>query len=266
MEVTQENYYSPEADQEYMSVHQYQNFMGTLGKRGCEAKAMAKLTGEWVDETTDAMLVGSYVDSYFEGTLPQFKKDHPEIFTQKGELYAKYKRAEKMIQAIEKQPKLMQYMSGEKQKIFTADLFGCKWKAKLDSYIPGKCIVDLKTTANMHKSWRVEDYGYASFVEYWGYITQLAIYQKIVEIETGEKLPCYIVAVTKDDVPETELIGIDQASLNHALNEVEMNMTSVLAVKSGDFEPTRCERCDYCISTKVIDKAIKYTDLIWGEE
>lgn len=266
MELTQENYYTPEADAEYMSVHQYQSFVGTLGKRGCEAKAMAKLNGEYTEETTDAMLIGSYVDSYFEGTLPQFKKDHPELFTQKGELYAKYKRADRMIAAIERQPKLMQYLSGEKQRIFTGELFGCKWKAKLDSYIPHIAIVDLKTTANLHKSWRVEDYGWASFVEYWGYITQLAVYQELVRQETGERLPCYIVAVTKEDTPETELIGIDQESLNHALNEVEMNMSSILSVKDGTYEPTRCERCDYCISTKVIEKAIKYTELIWGDE
>ncbi|MFQ9895041.1 MAG: PD-(D/E)XK nuclease-like domain-containing protein [Lachnospira sp.] len=36
------------------------------------------------------MLVGSYVDSYFEGSLEQFKKENKEIFTQKGDLKSDY--------------------------------------------------------------------------------------------------------------------------------------------------------------------------------
>lgn len=265
MELNESNYYSVEADREYMSIHQYLNFCGYLGVHGCEARAMAMLKGEWETPTTDAQLVGSYVDSYFEGKLNAFKLEHPEVFTQKGELKAQYKRAEKMIAAIERQDLAMQFMSGEKQKIFTGYLFGCDWKCKLDSYIKGKCIVDLKTTANMHQSWRVQDYGLCDFTLYWGYHLQLAVYQKLVEINTGEKLPCFIVAVTKEDYPEVQVIGIDQQSLDHALNTVEMNMPSVLSVKSGESEPIRCEKCDYCKSTAKLTKVIHYNDLIFEE-
>ena len=109
---------------------------------------------------------------------------------------------------------------------------------------------------------KVQDYGYATFVEYWGYILQLAIYQKIVEINTGKKLPCYISAITKDEEPEIAVLYIDQMSLNNALNEIEMNMASVLSVKNGESEPIRCERCDYCKSTKKLTGAINYQDLI----
>lgn len=261
MELTNENYYTAEADKEYMSVHQYLNFCGHMGIRGCEARAMAKLNGEYTEETTEAQLIGSFVDSHFEGTLKQFQKEHPECYTQKGELKAGFKRAQKMIERCEQDEFFMQFMSGEKQKIFTGQLFGCEWKCKLDSYVPHKCIVDLKTSANIHQSWRVADYGRVSFVDYWGYILQLAVYQKIVEINTGEKLPCFIAAVTKEDEPEIAIIGIDQQSLNHALNEIEMNMASVLAVKNGEVEPIRCERCNYCKSTAKLTKVIHYMDL-----
>ena len=265
MELNNNNYYSQEADQTFMSVHQYLDFAGHMGIRGCESRAMAALAGEYKKPTTDAMLIGSYVDSWFEGTLNAFKKEHPDIFTQKGELKAGFKKAEKMIERCKKDEFFMQFMSGEKQKIFTAELFGCEWKCKLDSYIKGKCIVDLKTSSNLHESWRVADYGNVSFVDYWGYIIQLAVYQKIVEIDTGEKLPCFIAAVTKEDEPEIAIIGIDQQSLDHALNEVQMNMPSVLAVKNGETEPIRCERCNYCKSTKKLDRVIHYNDLIFGE-
>lgn len=265
MELTNKNYYTSEADQAYMSVHQYLDFAGHMGIRGCESRAMATLAGEYKRPTTDAMLIGSYVDSWFEGTLDDFKEEHPEIFTQKGELKAGFKKAEKMIERCTKDEFFMQFMSGEKQRIFTGQLFGCEWKCKLDSYIPGKCIVDLKTSSNIHESWRVADYGNVSFVDYWGYILQLAVYQKMVEINTGEKLPCFIAAVTKEDEPEIAIIGIDQQSLDHALNEIEMNMPSVLAVKNGETEPIRCERCNHCKATKKLDKVIHYNDLIFGE-
>ena len=223
---------------------------------------MAMLKGEYEKEKTTAMLVGSYVDSYFEGTLDQFKKENPDIFTQKGELKANFKQAEKMIARAEKDEKFMAYMSGEKQVIKTGYLFGCDWKIKIDSYLPGKAIVDLKTTSDLHRAWRVQDYGYASVAEYWAYTIQMAVYQKIVEIDTGEKLPCILAFVTKEDSPELKLCYIDQMTLDHALNEVEMNMASVLMVKNGEAEPIPCGKCDYCKATEPIEEVINIADLI----
>lgn len=305
-ELNAKTYYSLEADKRYMSVHEYLDFAGHMGVYGCEERAMAKLNGEWEDEITDAMLIGSYVDAWFEGTLDEFKEEHPEMFTTVREiavsteemmvkhpdwftrngrlkstysrvkiesldpsllkvqkvLKAQYKIADIMIERCKRDELFMKFMSGEKQKIFTGELFGCEWKCKLDSYIPGKCIVDLKTSANIHKAWKVLDYGWASFVEYWGYTLQLAVYQKIVEINTGEHLPCYIAVVTKEDEPEIEIVEIDDFTLQNALNEIKMNMPSVLAVKNGDAKPIRCNKCDYCKSTKKLVNPINYRDLI----
>ena len=260
--LTAENYYSEEANRRYLSVHQYLSIAGGFLSNGCEARAMAELNGEWKPEVTKPFLVGSFVDSHFEGTLDEFKSEHPECFTAKGELKADFKRAEEMIKRCERDEYFMKFMSGSKQVIMTGYLFGCDWKIKMDSYIPGKAIVDLKTTANLHKAWRIKDYGYCSFVEAYNYIHQLAVYQKIVEINTGEHLPCYIAAVTKEDVPEICIIEIDDYSMENALNDIEAHMPTVLAVKNGETEPIRCEQCDYCKSTKVLMKPINYRDLI----
>ena len=260
--LTNENYYTQEANIRYMSVHQYLDFVGHLGVQGCEKRAMASLNGDYIKEKTTPMLVGSYVDSYFEGSLEQFKKDNPDIFTQKGELKAPYKQAEKMIARAERDEKFMAFMSGEKQVIMTGYLFGCDWKIKMDSYIPGKAIVDLKTANDLHRAWRVQDYGYTSVPEYWGYTIQMAVYQKIVEINTGEKLPCYLAFITKEDSPELKLCYIDQMTLDHSLNEVEMNMSSVLMVKNGEADPIPCGKCDYCKATEPIEEVINIADLI----
>jgi len=260
--LNEETYYSQEADERYMSVHQYLDFAGHMGIRGCESRAMATLKREYEREKTTAMLVGSYVDSYFEGTLDKFKAENPSIYTQKGDLKADYKRAKKMIARAEKDKKFMAYMSGDKQVIMTGYLFGCEWKIKMDSYIPDKAIVDLKTTADLHKAWKVQDYGYVNCAEYWGYTLQMAVYQKIVEINTGKKLPCILAFITKEDSPEIKLCYIDQMTLDHSLNEIEMNMGDVLAVKSGEVEPIPCGKCDHCKATQPIDEVINIAELI----
>lgn len=260
--LTNENYYTKEANELYMSVHQYLSFAGHMGVHGCEKRAMAELRGDYVKEKTTAMMVGSYVDAYFEGTLDSFKAENPEIFTQKGELKAPYKQAEKMIERAEQDKKFMDYMSGEKQVIMTGRLFGCNWKIKIDSYLPGEAIVDLKTTTDLHRAWRVEEYGYVNCAEYWGYTIQMAVYQKIVEINTGKKLPCFLAFITKEDSPELKLCYIDQMTLDHSLNEVEMNLPDILLIKAGTAEPVPCKKCDYCNATEPIERVINIADLI----
>ena len=46
MVLTAENYYSQEANEEYMSVSQFKDFCGTYGKMPCEFTAMGKVKGE----------------------------------------------------------------------------------------------------------------------------------------------------------------------------------------------------------------------------
>ncbi len=264
--LTAENYYSPEANERYLSVHQFLAFAGGMLHDGCEERALKEMKAEWQEPPSKALLVGSYVDSFFEGSLETFKQEHKEIFTQKGELKAEYKQAEKMIARCLEDEYFMKFMSGEKQVIMTGEWAGAEWKIKMDSYIPETAIVDLKTTASLHKAWRINDYGYASFVEAYNYDKQLALYQKIVEIKTGYKLPCYIAAVTKEEYPEIAIIHIDQFTLDNALNQMRMDVESVLAVKNEEVEPTRCGHCNYCKTTAKLMKPINYRDLIMESE
>ena len=61
---------------------------------------MAKLRGEYKPAMTRAMLTGSFVDSYFEGTLDLFINEHPAVFTQKQELRSEFKKANEIIARI----------------------------------------------------------------------------------------------------------------------------------------------------------------------
>lgn len=262
MILTAENYFSQEAGREFLSVSQYKDFMGSLGKVACEAEAMAKLNGEWEMEKTTALMVGSYVDAHFEGSLNLFKAQNPEIFTKQGNLKADYRKAEEIINRIERDKLFMRYMSGEKQVIMTAEMYGSPWKIKIDSYLPGKAIVDLKVMRELRKEEHAKDYGYMNFIEFWGYDIQGAVYQEVVYRNTGERLPFFIAAASKETVPDIELIWISDDRLNEKLIEVEQNTPKIMALKRGEVEPIRCGVCDYCKHTKVLTKPIHFSELL----
>ena len=232
MQINQENYYSQEANKEFFSVSQYKSFLS------CEAWAMAELYGEYERPVTKALLVGSFVDRYFEGTLDSFMKENPGIYTRRRELRADFKRANQIIEIVKTDPKFMDSMSGEKQKIFTFEMFGVPWKIKLDSYNPGKAITDLKVVARMDK------------LPQWRYDIQGAVYQKGVEICTGDRLPFYLAVVTKEKVLDRDIWQIPQSTLDFALRQVEENIGRYVDIKEGRIEPEHCGRCDYCKSIK----------------
>ncbi len=246
MILTNENYYSLEANREYMSVSQYKDFMA------CEAMAMAVIRGEWKKPQTVALLVGSYIDSWFEGTLDEFKATHPEIYTKSGKLKADYKRADELIEFMQKDPKFMEYMAGEKQVIMTAELFGTKWKIKIDSYHPGAMIVDGKVMRSMERVMG------RSFVEHWGYDIQMAVYSEVARRVTGMSLETFLAPVTKQEPPDKEIIEIPKWRREECLSNVERDMPRILAVKSGKVAPERCGTCEYCRATKMVGEPIDF--------
>ena len=263
MKLTGENYFTTEADKAYMSVSQYKTFAGCAGLRGCEARAMAMLKKEWEEEPNTAMLVGSYVDAYYEGKLDVFRKNHPELFKRDGGLKADFVQAEKIIERAEKDEMFKGFMSGDKQVIMTGHLFGADWKIKMDSYIEGRAIVDLKVMNQIFEDDRnepkmlwVRDLGYVDFVKFWGYDIQGAVYQEIVYQNTGKRLPFFIAALDKQKETGMGIFHVDDMCLKEALKEVESNMPRILDLKAEMEEPDRCECCDYCKHTKILTDVI----------
>ena len=117
MQLTAENYYSQEANREYMSVSQFKDFAGTYGRLACEFAAMEKLEERWEDEETTALLVGSYVDAYFEGTLERFKAEHQSLFKKDGGLKAEYVKANEIIARIERDKYFMKYIDRKSTRL-----------------------------------------------------------------------------------------------------------------------------------------------------
>ena len=245
MILTNDNYFSPEKNLEYMSVSQYKSFCK------CEAATMAELKGEWKRPKTTALLVGSYVDAWFEGTLDEFKAENPDIFKRDGTLKADYVQAEEIIKRVQEDEVFMEYMSGEKQTVFTAELFGVKWKIKVDSLLLDK-IVDLKVMRSMERIMG------KSFVEHWEYDLQMAVYAAVYKKATGKSLPTYLAVVTKQSPPDLEVIDIPEWRREEILENVKKRLPRIIDVKNGTVKPERCGVCEYCRATKKIEVPIDF--------
>lgn len=252
MNLTSDTYFSPEAQAEYMSASQFKAF------RACEESALAKLHGEWEEPKSSSLLVGSYVDAHFEGAIDRFKEQNPEIFTKQGSPKAEYRRADTVIARIERDPMFMRYLSGEKQVIKTGEIAGVPFKIKIDSYHPGKAIVDLKIMKDFKNMWDPEERRYVPFAEYWGYDFQGAVYQEIERQESGCRLPFFIAAATKEENPDIALLHIPQERLDACLAVVREMAPVYQAIKEGREEPTRCNHCGYCKDSKVLTQIIDY--------
>jgi len=256
-------YYSIEANEAFCSASQYKDFIGYPLKPGCEERALKTIRGLWVPETTKALLQGSILDALWENDDPDYiMQRFPECVASrgatKGQLKADFQDAVTWYQTTLRQEKFCAYMSGEKQKVFIGEIEGLPFKIKIDSFHDGKAIVDLKTTRTLDRNYRfyIHDSGEKlPFYMAFGYDIQLAIYQEVVRQKTGDKLPCYLACVDKQPFPICDIIEIPQKRLDEALEGVRRHCATIIGLKSGDIEPTRCNHsdCDYCRETHICE-------------
>ena len=272
LKLTAENYYSREANMEYMSASQYKSF------RKCEAAAMAELRGEWGRKDSTALLVGSYVDAYFSDELEQLKSEHSEIFKRDGSLKAEFVQAHYVAKRLERDELARMLLSGRHQAIKTGRIGGVWYKAKFDSLLTaaqveaickkfpavrqivpfgGAMIVDLKYMRSFEPIWNEFMQEKISFIEHWGYDLQGAIYQKI----DNRMAPFVIVAATKDAVADIGTFYIPDNDLRICLDEVEENSPRYAAIKRGEIEPVGCGKCDYCRYVKKLSGIEHYRKL-----
>lgn len=271
-----DNYYSEQANRDYMSVSQFKDFAGTLMHGTCEEVAYKKANNLIPQMVTKALLVGQYVDTFYEGTLDKFKEDNRDNICTKTsikaydksqnpddlQLLADFKQAESIIEKTTGDPLFSAYMSGQKQIIMTAMLFGIEWKIKMDSYHPGDKIVDLKIMRSMDPIWSDKNHMKSDFIRYWGYDIQGAVYQKVVEIVTGQKLPFFIACATKEDPTNIEVIQIDQSYLDDALEFVKQQLPHVLDLKNGVVTPIACGNCYWCRKAKQLKAPIHMSSIV----
>lgn len=275
MELTRDNYYTPEADIEYMSCSQYQSFLA------CEAAAVAKLRGTYIPTNTEALIVGNYFHTAMESPEAhhQFCVEHfddiykSRIDKKSGEVivtgkYSPYEKADKMLEVCRADPliKSLIDMPGENEVIMTGELFGVKWRVRIDKYNPqNRIIIDWKTCADINKTEYNPILGEReSFVEALGYLMRAAVYTEIEKQHTGntEDANFVIVAVSKQDPPDKAALLLNHRQrYDYELEQIQKHMARIIDVKIGRVKPRRCGSCEYCRSTKVLKKITPYYTL-----
>ena len=117
-------------------------------------------------------------------------------------------------------------------------------------------IVDLKIMRDLNAVF-VPGAGRQSFIAAWQYDLQLAIYQALI----GQKLPCFILAATKEKQPDKALIHIPQYMLDAALSSAESLIPRYQHLKSHPEEATACGKCAWCRQSKMLTGAVDADDL-----
>lgn len=262
MDLNRKNYYSNEADWQYMSVSQFKDFMK------CEAAALAKLKEKWAPTSNPiALLVGNYVHSYFESDEAHedfVKENASAIFKKNGSERSDFTQAIDMIEALEYDDFFNFVYQGEKEVILTGELFGTEWKARIDCFNYEKgYFVDLKTTRSLSQRYWSDRYGgYVSFAEEYGYITQMYVYKQLLEQRYNKDIVPYIFAVTKESPPDIAALEIYPARYDFERFTLEEKLPHILKVKTGEEAPISCGKCEYCRKNKRLSGFIEIEDLL----
>lgn len=253
MKLIESTYYGAEANKQFFSVSQYKDFLK------CPAMAMAKIRGEYEQEHTRALILGSYVDEMLTGTeesQAEFLKENAvDLFKRNGDKREDVMQADKAIARVRQQPLMMKHLGGKHQVIMTGEIEGVPFKGKYDSYAPGEFIADLKYL----KSLRSPNL-FQNIVDYYRYDLQGAVYRELVRQNTGETLPFYLVIATKESPARLAVCEINGYNLDNALDEVKRNIERFQRIKQGELPAERCEEvtCDYCAGSKILTESIDH--------
>lgn len=277
--LTEDNYYMPETNLKYLDCSLYKEIAGTPARKGCEARGYKVARGEYIRPKSEALLVGGYVDAYFDHSMPRFLEENLEnVYTKasikkaaegKGELelLAPFKQADIMIKRAIKEPLFMKYVEGETQKILTADIDGVPIRVKLDSY-DGKRITDVKTAASMTKTYYAADLGQRlNFAEAFGYIEQAYFYKEAVRKNFGKDLPFYLAVITKEKEdqephPRVAVIQIPDQVIEEKGEEIKMHIHHVWDVIQGNIEPIPCGTCAWCADNLPIERVLSLDEIL----
>ena len=249
MALTSKNYFSPRANRLYFSASQIKQL------KKCEAMAVAEIRGKYERPASTALMVGSYVDACLTGDGMKWLGEHPEVLKKDGTLKADYAQAQDMIARATADSTFREFMKGRHQAIMTAKIFGVPFKAKFDVLRKDR-IVDLKTVKDMSPVY-LPGQGRVDFATAWDWPLQMAIYQKVVEANTGNRLPCYLAVITKETPADIAVIQIEQERMDAEMAWLENALPRFEMLKAGQIEPERCGCCAYCRQTH------KLTGPVW---
>ena len=172
-----DNYYSKQANIDYMSVSQLKDFIF------CPRYALAKIFGEYVEPKTEPLLIGGYVDGYYSDRLEQYIENTPDLLDKRKKEKCVRQgivdQAQDCINAIENDTFFKSELKGIKQEILTGVINGVDFKGALD-FDDEDDITDLKCVASIRElSWNDKLRKKTNFIINNEYDLQGAIYQEL---------------------------------------------------------------------------------------
>ena len=250
MNLTHDNYFSPEAMAHFMSQSQFKQF------DDCEAKAYAIFNGEIEDEK-ECFIEGRYFEAIICGRRDAFEREYMDLLISsrgatKGEPKANFRAVIESANAFMRQPAFQDILAKcEQQVILTGESARVPFKTKIDffdrdmlSEWDSKCMRDFKRIYNEREQ------HYEAWYFGRGYHYQAAIERELILQNFGYAERCGLVASTKEPEPDVEWLVFDNDVLDNALEIVKAFAPKFNAIKAGIEIPERCEVCDYCRRTK----------------
>jgi hypothetical protein len=281
MDLLSSNYYSPEADAEYMSVSQFRRW------QECAAAAHAwyvRRDPKAEFKATEAMALSAYGDALLldppavPGILSQYAE---HLALKNGNPSTTAVRILGMVEFVKKQfPDFAAVLARSSlQRIITFKIGGVPWKGRLDILDTEQRMVwDVKMVADLFGTEYVPRLGQrGNFIAASGYGTQLAVYQEGVAqaVLGGEGYGAGIIGIQKPTptapVPMLRAFRwTDQVQLFSELQAVAAMMPRISALKSqpdirsiehdGDEPRLRCGVCSYCRATEPGMIELAYSD------
>lgn len=254
MQLTHDNYHSPEADRAYMSNSQLGGWIK------CEARQAALLSGDWTDDSDPTHFqLGRLVDELL--LTPGAVNLDDEQYSWRGKHRAWVTTALSMVDRARRDPAFMDAISGEHQVVITFAFAGCNWKAKLDCANPAASrLVDLKTVGHSlsRDQWDEELSMRVPFYHQFDYWRQLAVYRRAYHYAYGDYPETVLIAaITTETPPDLELYEF-RGDHNWKAEEERIwrKVERIGRIKSGEVAPIRCGACDYCRATKRIVRPV----------
>ena len=144
MELNNENYFSKEANIEYMSVSQYKNFLE------CPAMALALINEEYIPETKESYLEGKLFENIVTGNETLFMSKHPEMISSKGATAGQLKSNFKSVKnAADKFSAELKKRGDYKDKMALISEHNAETKEKVIDAV-GKTIQGVTSVMNMN--------------------------------------------------------------------------------------------------------------------
>lgn len=254
MNLTNENYFSKEADIEYMSVSQWKLF------NECETKALATIQGQEDATYKEAFLEGQLFEELVSGDAKLFIAQHPELMSTRGATAGQLKSSyAKVITAAERFNSQKFFVDiiqkCEKQTIITGKICDIKIKCKLDLFDKEtNSIYDIKCMKDFKETWDKSEKCYKPWYYTYNYVLQLAVYREIVKQNFGNPKEIGLLAATKEEIPDINAKSFSSDLLDIELEIFKNSIKRYDNIKKGIETPTACGVCDYCKKIKTINE------------